>query len=190
MKTQEYMSDLFHCHTRAVMLNYRKHSSRIDISIRRRIFQVLKLKKVAASLAVSVILSSVAVIGASAVAPEPQVKSGGIITPQTVDKEWGDSFSGRSTADDVFNVNAGYGHVKLHVQNTGSTSFKVNLVHRSTGATYWSTTVAANSSADWLSWNSYPQGMKTGDYTITFSGGVNNATGSYWGKAADSTGDF
>ncbi|MGF7036409.1 hypothetical protein J2T17_007472 [Paenibacillus mucilaginosus] len=161
---------------------------------------MMKLKKVVASLAVSAILSSLAVVGASAAdagvaqrlkTPPTTGIGGGGYTPQTVDKTWDENFGGGSTDDDVFNIRPGYGHVKIHVLNTASTPLKVNLIHRDTQFKYWETTIAANSPGTFESWDDgFAQGMMSGDYTITFSGGNYNVSGTYWGKSADSTGDF
>ncbi|MGY4760341.1 hypothetical protein ACVNS2_12220 [Paenibacillus caseinilyticus] len=150
---------------------------------------MLRLNKVPVILVAFAIFLAAAIFTAT-----PSIQDQGVIAQHEpahneleeakVDKEWRESFKGQSTHTDVFQINPNFGHVKLHVQNTGPTSFNVNVSHRSSGTGYWTTTVPGNSSVTWFSWDKFPQGMMIGDFDIVISGRNYDAIGTYWGKAA------
>ncbi|MCZ8520493.1 MULTISPECIES: hypothetical protein [Paenibacillus] len=153
-------------------------------------FRMLKPNKVTVIFIVVAILAAAAIFTATTATPDHGVTAhreveGNGLKEVKVDKEWGISFSGQSTSTHMFTINPDFGHVKLHVQNTGPTSFNINVSHRSSGTSYWATTVPGNSSATWFSWDKFPQGMMSGDYSVVFSGGNYDAIGTYWGKAAN-----
>ncbi|GLI07633.1 hypothetical protein YDYSG_36630 [Paenibacillus tyrfis] len=112
------------------------------------------------------------------------------IRPMAVDKEWNDNFKDQSTVTRFFTINPDYGHVKLHFQNNSDKPVKISLEHRASGFVYISETLWGNSSWSWNSWDKNADGVKSGDYVVTFSGGENNVNGHYWGKAASKTSDF
>ncbi|WP_156829551.1 hypothetical protein [Paenibacillus ginsengihumi] len=114
----------------------------------------------------------------------------GIITPLKVDKEWGSKINDeRSTSTRSFTMNPGYGHLKLYMVNYSSHSVNVTLEH--TDKVYFSKTIEGGGNLDWRSWEEgYPDGMRAGNYILTWSGGQHDAYGEYWGKAASQTSDF
>lgn len=147
-----------------------------------------KLRKTAVTLAASSVLASLAVVGAAnaetfVTAASPKVElnqNGGDINPLTVDKEWTDTFCCQSTVTRTFNINPGYGHVKLFIQNHASTEITVNLKHRDTGLVYFTKTIKGKEDLDCRSFNEgYPQGMRSGDYNLVISGGGNDVNGQY-----------
>lgn len=107
------------------------------------------------------------------------------ITPMEVDKTWHDTANGGATVVRTFNINANYGHLKLFMQNHSTKPVTVNLEHSNTGLVYFSKTIPAGGSLTWKNFEQgFPQGMRIGDYKLTWSGGGTNVNGEYWGKAA------
>ncbi|MEV2909270.1 pilus assembly protein [Paenibacillus larvae] len=142
----------------------------------------------------SVLSLTVAVTAAAEEAPATNVvvpsaystSSEGIeITPMKVDKKWHDTATGEATVVRTFSINANYGHLKLFMQNHSNKPVTVNLEHINTGLVYFSKTIPAGGSLTWKNFEQgFPQGMRIGDYTLTWSGGGTNVNGEYWGKAA------
>ncbi|MGG1654509.1 hypothetical protein ACIFOE_08760 [Paenibacillus sp. NRS-1783] len=121
---------------------------------------------------------------------EPTTNTIGNITPFEIGNSFGTNISGSPTAESGFNVPAGYGHVKIYVKNLSSSPVKVTVRHES-GVEYFSKTVSKGSPLTWVSFNEgYSQGVRTGKYTITFSGGSSNVDVSYNGIATNSKGDI
>lgn len=116
----------------------------------------------------------------------------GIITPLAVDKSWSDvANNGTATVVNSFSINPNYGHLKLFMKNLSSHPVTVNLEHISTGLQYFSITIPANSSYTWKNFEQgYPQGMRTGDYKLTWSGGGYAVNGTVDGKLASQTTDL
>ncbi|WP_181586558.1 hypothetical protein [Paenibacillus taichungensis] len=73
-----------------------------------------------------------------------------------------------------FSVPAGYGHGKFYFLNNGTSNLTVTMTH-SSGLEYIAATVKPGAAYTWRSTADYPQGMRGGDYTISFhcSSGVN-----------------
>ncbi|AQT84677.1 hypothetical protein ERICIV_04103 [Paenibacillus larvae subsp. larvae] len=142
----------------------------------------------------SVLSLTVAVTAAAAEAPATNgvatsaysTSSEGIeITPMKVDKVWHDTATGGATVVRTFNINPNYGHLKLFMKNYSSKPVTVNLEHINTGLQYFSRTIPAGGTLTWKNFEQgYPQGMRIGDYTLTYSGGGTNVNVEYWGKAA------
>ncbi|WP_426452114.1 hypothetical protein ACP26L_08665 [Paenibacillus sp. S-38] len=106
------------------------------------------------------------------------------LTPARIDKEWKSAFCCQSTETRTFHINEGSGHVKLFIQNKSSTELSYNVQHRESGMVYSSGHISGGGHATWLSWEKDPQGVRTGDYHVIFSGGNNDVSGEYWGQAA------
>ncbi|MCP3773393.1 hypothetical protein NLX71_08705 [Paenibacillus sp. MZ04-78.2] len=152
----------------------------------------MKKKLASAIVATALVCSfSTSVFANDVVIPPPSSK-GGVITPMQVDKEWGSKIDDeRSTSVRGFKINDNYGHLKLYMVNNSSHSVSVTLEHTASSTVYFTKTISGNGSLEWKNWNEgYSQGMKSGEYTLTWSGGQNNAKGEYWGKAASQTSDF
>lgn len=116
---------------------------------------------------------------------------GNEITPLTVDKTWEDSVSEGSVKKNTFSINAGFGQLKLSLMNLSSRPVKVTLTHDHTGLVYFAKTIDGDSSADWINFNEgYPQGMRTGIYTLQWIGGGYNVNGQVIGKLGSSMNDF
>lgn len=79
-----------------------------------------------------------------------------------------------STAPAYFTIPAGYGHGKFYFLNNGKSDLTVTMKH-STGLEYIAATVKPGAAYIWRSTTNYPQGMRGGDYAISFhcSTGVN-----------------
>ncbi|WP_315794003.1 hypothetical protein [Paenibacillus sp. BIC5C1] len=82
--------------------------------------------------------------------------------------------SASSTAPASFSVPAGYGHGKFYFLNNGTSNLTVTMQH-SSGLEYIAATVKPGAAYTWRSTADYPQGMRGGDYKISFhcSNGVN-----------------
>lgn len=75
--------------------------------------------------------------------------------------------------------------------NLSSRPVKVTLTHDHTGLVYFAKTIDGDSSADWINFNEgYPQGMRTGIYTLQWIGGGYNVNGQVIGKLGSSMNDF
>lgn len=116
----------------------------------------------------------------------------GSVTPLQVDQEWGSKINDeRSTSTRSFTINPGYGHLKLYMINYSSHSVNVALEHTDTGKVYFSKTIKGGGNLDWRDWEEgYLDGMRAGNYILTWSGGQHDAYGEYWGKVASQTSDF
>ncbi|MEC0239330.1 hypothetical protein P4H66_05590 [Paenibacillus dokdonensis] len=116
-----------------------------------------------------------------------------VITPYVVDNEWSAPMisSGGSSANHYFAVNAGKGHLKLHMVNQANTPVKATLTHLDSGMVYFTKEIAANGYKDFISFDEgSPQGMRTGNYLIQYIGGSNPVKGIYYGKTGSSITDF
>ncbi|GAC44443.1 hypothetical protein PPOP_3848 [Paenibacillus popilliae ATCC 14706] len=108
-----------------------------------------------------------------------------------VGKTWNDSESGGANRNSSFNIDAGFGHLKLLFKNLSKYPVNVTLQHTDTDKMYLATTIDAKSSLNWKSWDEgFAQGIRTGQYIIQWSGGEHNVNGKVYGKLASDTGDF
>ncbi|MGM1022308.1 MAG: hypothetical protein ACQEXV_17630 [Bacillota bacterium] len=113
------------------------------------------------------------------------------ITPFEIGNSFGNSVSGSATAEGSFNVPEGYGHVKLMVKNFSSSPVRVTLRHNESGLEYFSEKVYKGSPLTWVSFDEgYSRGVRTGRYTITFSGGGSKVDAMFNGIATNSKGDI
>lgn len=147
------------------------------------------MKKKSLLLSLSVLAVTIAVTVAStppantAVIPAELSSEEIVITPFAVDKEFTDTASGGATVVRTFGINADYGHLKLNMKNYSNKPVTVNLEHINTGLQYFSITITAGVTETWKNLDEgYPQGMRIGDYKLTWSGGSSSVNGEYWGK--------
>lgn len=118
-------------------------------------------------------------------------KEDGDITPFIVDKSWNAKAIGGADVPQSFSVNAGYGHLKLFMENYSSKSVTVNLTHLDSGLVYFTKTIPAGGSLDWRNFDEgYSQGMRGGNYVLQWIGGSYNVNGETFGKLASSISDF
>ncbi|WP_336774765.1 hypothetical protein [Paenibacillus sp. MMO-58] len=72
-----------------------------------------------------------------------------------------------SGAPAYFVIPAGYGHGKFYFHNTGKGVLTVTMKH-SSGLEYIAATIQLGQAYTWRSTTDYPQGMRGGDYAISF----------------------
>nr|WP_145164527.1 hypothetical protein [Paenibacillus terrae] len=107
-----------------------------------------------------------------------------IITPFAVDPLFSTVLAG-TNATSNFTVNKGYGHIKIYVKNTGSSTISVSVQHRETGRIYLATTIAPGAAPlDWRSFTDTPQGVYSGDYVVTYRADGNILSGDALGMSA------
>jgi|GEM_PF-2017578 len=140
-------------------------------------------------LALSVLVVAAVTIVYSALAKTAVVPSKGIVVNYYfVDREFSDTAIGEATVVRSFGINEGYGHLKLHMKNYRDETVTVNLEHINSGLQYFSNTIAAGETVTWKNFDEgYPQGMRVGDYKLTWIGGSSSVNGEYWGKTASIT---
>lgn len=109
----------------------------------------------------------------------------GSITPQKAQDAFTTTLAGKNPTTN-FTVAPGYGHLKIKVVNTGSSTITFSLQHNSTGKVFITKTVGGNSSLDWYSDVSFPNGVYSGDYVIQYRASGDNMSG----KAYGVTGQF
>ncbi|KXH80311.1 MULTISPECIES: hypothetical protein [Bacillus] len=76
-----------------------------------------------------------------------------------------------SSAEYEFNVPTGYGHVKCYFKNRGETEVKISLVHASSGKEYINKKLEPGGRLDWLSNETYSQGVRGGLYKLQLTSG-------------------
>lgn len=94
------------------------------------------------------------------------------------------------TDNSLFNVAGGYGHVKVYIKNTGKYTIRAVMVHDSTKKEYFSKDIAPGGTLDWRSFTDTPQGVRGGDYTITYRANGNLLSGSAWGISAENNNEL
>ncbi|MEC0171670.1 pilus assembly protein [Paenibacillus graminis] len=114
----------------------------------------------------------------------------GTITPMLVDDTWEDTaYNGTANVSLPFNVNPGYGHLKLLLQNFSGQQVHITLTHVESGLVYINEDIS--NSKEWKSWEKgHAQGMRSGNYILSWSGNSTVVNGKYFGKTASSTSDF
>ncbi|MDP4099331.1 hypothetical protein OIN60_21680 [Paenibacillus sp. P96] len=69
-----------------------------------------------------------------------------------------------------FNVSVGYPNIKLYAKNTGSASFRVEVMHNSKKTVIFNSTVAPGKTVEVVNNDSNPK-VPSGTYTVTVYGG-------------------
>ncbi|MGU3472012.1 hypothetical protein ACLBWT_12810 [Paenibacillus sp. D51F] len=89
----------------------------------------------------------------------------------------GNANSTSTSASSSFVVPKDYGHVKLYFHNIGKASVTITVTHIESNYTYVdAVSVASGAAYTWRSTTNYPQGMRSGSYTVSYhssSGAVN-----------------
>ncbi|WP_339271709.1 hypothetical protein NYE54_09200 [Paenibacillus sp. FSL K6-1330] len=122
---------------------------------------------------------------------KPSLFDNTIVTPFQIDQEFSINFNGGSNVQRQFTINPGYGHLKVFFMNNSSYPVTVSIVHKSSGLIYLNRDIPKNDTLDWRSFNEgYPQGMRTGEYDVTYKGNSNDVNGVAYFKMGSSLGDF
>ncbi|MDQ0173793.1 hypothetical protein [Paenibacillus tundrae] len=115
-----------------------------------------------------------------------------LIAPMVIDTDnpIGDTVSGDAVVQKSFTVNAGYGHIKLSMNNHSSHSVFVSLTHNSTGKVYFSQEITGKDDFTWKSFEQgFEQGVRGGDYTLQWSAGGSKVNGDFSGVTGSSISD-
>ncbi|MFB5682700.1 hypothetical protein ACE3NQ_17420 [Paenibacillus terreus] len=67
------------------------------------------------------------------------------------------------------------------MKNRGRSTITFSLVHKDSGKLYITKTVGAGKSLDWNNLDSFPQGLRSGDYEIQWRAGGDIVHVSAWG---------
>ncbi|WP_433945094.1 hypothetical protein [Paenibacillus sp. SN-8-1] len=118
----------------------------------------------------------------------------GIITPQAIGGNFGETETDPDgTATSNFVVPGGYGYVKIYFKNNSSSPVSVVVTHYDTKKVYVNKKISGGGSYTWYSTDDNPQGVRAGQYEVTFRGGGDGTkpvNASYKGFATDNTADF
>ncbi|PFL43552.1 hypothetical protein [Bacillus cereus] len=95
--------------------------------------------------------------------------------------------SGKSSDEVEFSVTPGYGHVKVHLQNLGASNVQVYLKHKDSGHIYIDNLniTPGQSAYEWKSNERYPQGVRAGNYELSFRSGSQPLKVYYAYKSSD-----
>lgn len=96
--------------------------------------------------------------------------SSNTITPQKSRDVFDDTFD-RKDPVTRFEIDPGYGHLKIFVKNRGRSTITFSLVHKDSGKLYITKTVGAGKSLDWNNLGSFSQGLRSGNYEIQWRAG-------------------
>ncbi|MFK4343100.1 MULTISPECIES: hypothetical protein [unclassified Paenibacillus] len=103
-----------------------------------------------------------------------------VVTPQKARDVFNDTFD-RKDPVSRFELDPGYGHLKIFVKNRGSQTITFSLVHKDSGKLYISKTVGAGRELSWNSLDSFSQGLRSGDYEIQWRAGGDVVKVTTWG---------
>ncbi|WP_458463941.1 hypothetical protein [Paenibacillus sp.] len=112
-----------------------------------------------------------------------------IITPMATDPLFNTVLGGTNALSN-FNVQAGYGHVKIFVKNTGTKTITVTMKHISSDKYYIEDSVPAGGTLDWRSYTDFPQGVRGGKYEVSYRAGGDLMSGQAWGTSAENTNEL
>ncbi|MFM9282062.1 hypothetical protein ACI1P2_29080, partial [Paenibacillus sp. p-8] len=70
-----------------------------------------------------------------------------------------------------FEIDPGYGHLKIFVKNRGRSTITFSLVHKDSGKLYITKTVGAGKSLQWNNLDSFSQGLRSGNYEMQWRAG-------------------
>lgn len=119
--------------------------------------------------------------------------TGGVITPEMTVAPFHFVPNGDATVANNFVVPKDYGHIKIYAKNYSSSAVTVSLTHLNSpgGYKYWSKSIPAGGTLDWRSYDAgITQGMRSGNYTLQWSGGTVKVNGEVWGLCASDPKDF
>ncbi|MGM1022309.1 MAG: hypothetical protein ACQEXV_17635 [Bacillota bacterium] len=112
-----------------------------------------------------------------------------VVTPQKVRDVFNDMFD-RKDPVSRFELDPGYGHLKIFVKNRGSQTITFSLVHKDSGKLYISKTVGAGRELSWNSLDSFSQGLRSGDYEIQWRAGGDIVKVTTWGVSGQYPSDI
>ncbi|WP_339322121.1 pilus assembly protein [Paenibacillus sp. FSL W8-0194] len=115
-----------------------------------------------------------------------------LISPMVIDTSnpIGDTVSGGAIVKKSFKINSGYGHIKLLMKNYSSKPVMVTLTHNATGLVYFVREIKANDQITWKNFEEgFGQGMRSGEYTLQWSGAGTPVNGEFFGKTGSSISD-
>ncbi|WP_017691852.1 hypothetical protein [Paenibacillus sp. PAMC 26794] len=112
-----------------------------------------------------------------------------IITPMATSTLFHTPLATRPSDISEFYVRAGYGHIKIFIKNTGKSTMTVTMKH-SSDKVYIEDSIPAGGTLDWKSYIDYPQGVRGGDYEISYRAGGNNLSAEAWGISAENTNEL
>ncbi|WP_307217506.1 hypothetical protein [Paenibacillus tundrae] len=156
------------------------------------------MKKKLTVLASAVLLAAVAVQGASAQSEEVttppaieieqtgDINLGGVkeVTPFKIGNNWSGNVNGSKITSTQFYVPGGFGHVKLYFNNKGTSDTIISVTH-SSGKVYFTETVKAGKSFTWRSIYDYSQGVRGGDFIVSYRSSSSNVNVDFAGFASD-----
>ncbi|UUZ82444.1 hypothetical protein LJK88_50190 [Paenibacillus sp. P26] len=152
------------------------------------------VKKTAATLAVSAVLASVAIVGSASAAETPATApnvtaspatvEGGIFKPMTFGNKWDGTVTASSSTTSAFIVPATYGYVKMWFYNKDSKPVTISITHES-GKVYYTKTINGGAQDTWLSPPDYPDGVRGGTYTVQYHSSEGSVNVQYAGFASD-----
>ncbi|MGW9529697.1 hypothetical protein ACWHAM_18470 [Paenibacillus terrae] len=102
------------------------------------------------------------------------------VIPQKSRDVFDDTFD-RKDPVSRFELDHGYGHLKIFAKNKGSSTITFSLVHTDSGKLYITKTIGAHRDLEWSSLNSFSQGLRSGNYEIQWRAGGDIVHVSAWG---------
>ena len=90
----------------------------------------------------------------------------------------------------IFNVDEGYKHVKIFIENSGKKTIKAVMEHDRSSNEYFVEKVAPGETIEWTSLTKFPQGVEEGKYSITYRADGDNFSGQAWGLSAENTNEL
>ncbi|SEK04646.1 hypothetical protein [Paenibacillus polymyxa] len=89
-----------------------------------------------------------------------------VVTPQRARDVFNNTFENEKNPVSCFVLDPGYGHLKILAKNRGDSTITFSLVHTDSGKQYIVKTIGAHKKLLWDSVNSFPQGLRSGNYEI------------------------
>lgn len=154
-----------------------------------------KTKFTVLSLTLAAVLTIPVLINANSAEVTPTESNLPIVAPATSTESPNDfidivpltNYSSTSTtASSAFVVPGGFGYGKLHFHNVGKGAVTVTVQHVSTDLEYVAVTIAPGAEYTWRSTTNYPQGMRSGDYTVQFHSSTAAVSVDFDGYASNS----
>ncbi|WP_440115324.1 hypothetical protein [Paenibacillus sp. QZ-Y1] len=157
------------------------------------------MKKTMTTLASAVLLGAIAVSAVSAQTSEtvdvttpPVIQNdqvgennpGPDITLFNIGNNWAQNVNGNKMTSSQFYVPATFGHVKLYFNNKGTSDTIISVTH-SSGKVYFTKTVKEGKDFTWRSIYDFPQGVRGGDFTVSYRSSSGNVNVDIAGFASD-----
>lgn len=110
--------------------------------------------------------------------------AGGVARSVEYGNKWDGSVAANNSTQSAFSVPGGFGYVKMWFHNKDSKSVTITLRHES-GKNYYSKKLSGKSQDIWYSITDYPQGVRSGNYTVQFHSSEGAVDVQYNGFATD-----